>query len=67
VSYGVSLPDLYRSAAASVDKILRGARPSDLPIEPATGSELVINVGAAKALGLDIPPTLIARADAVIE
>jgi putative ABC transport system substrate-binding protein len=67
VSYGVSLPDLYRQAAASVDKILRGARPPDLPIEPATGSELVINVGAAKALGLAIPESLIARADAVIE
>jgi putative ABC transport system substrate-binding protein len=67
VSYGVSLPDLFRRAAASVDKILRGARPPDLPIEPATGSELVINVGAAKALGLAVPDSLIARADALIE
>jgi putative ABC transport system substrate-binding protein len=67
VSYGVSLPDLYRRAAGSVDSILRGARPLDLPIEPATGSELVINVGAAKALGLAIPNNVIARADALIE
>jgi putative ABC transport system substrate-binding protein len=67
ISYGVSLPDLYGRAAASVDSILRGARPSDLPIEPATGSELVINVAAAKALGLAVPDSLIARADALIE
>jgi putative ABC transport system substrate-binding protein len=67
ISYGVSLPDLYRRAAASVDTILRGARPSDLPIAPATGSELVINIGAAKALGLAVPDSLIARADALIE
>jgi putative ABC transport system substrate-binding protein len=67
VSYGVSLPDLYRRAAASVDSILRGARPSNLPIAPATGSELVINAGAAKALGLAIPDSVLARADAVVE
>jgi putative ABC transport system substrate-binding protein len=67
ISYGVSLPDLYRRAAASVDAILRGGRPSDLPIEPATGSELVINAGAAKALGLAVPDSLITHADAVIE
>jgi putative ABC transport system substrate-binding protein len=67
VSYGVSLPDLFRRAAASVDHILRGARPGDLPIAPATGSELVINAGAAKALGLVIPDNLMARTDAVIE
>jgi putative ABC transport system substrate-binding protein len=67
VSYGVSLPDLFRRAAASVDSILRGARPSELPIAPATGSELVVNIGAAKALGLAIPDSVMARADAVIE
>jgi putative tryptophan/tyrosine transport system substrate-binding protein len=67
VSYGVSLPDLYRRAAASVDKILKGARPLELPVEQATGSELVVNVGAAKALGLTLPANFLARADAVIE
>jgi putative tryptophan/tyrosine transport system substrate-binding protein len=67
VSYGVSLPDLFRRAAASVDSILRGARPADLPIAPATGSELVINAGAACALGLVIPDSIVARADAVLE
>jgi putative ABC transport system substrate-binding protein len=67
VSYGVSLPDLFRRAAASVDKILKGARPLELPVEQATGSELVVNVGAAKALGLALPATFLSRADAVIE
>jgi putative ABC transport system substrate-binding protein len=67
VSYGVSLPDLYRRAAASADKILQGVRPLDLPVEPATGSELVVNIRAAKALGLGIPETFLSGADAVIE
>jgi putative ABC transport system substrate-binding protein len=67
VSYGVSLPDLYRRAAASADKILKGARPLELPVEPATGSELVVNVRAAKALGLSIPKDFLSRADTVIE
>jgi putative ABC transport system substrate-binding protein len=67
VSYGVSLPDLFRRAAVSVDNILKGARPSELPVEQATGSELVVNVGAAKALGLALPATFLSRADAVIE
>jgi len=67
VSYGVSLPDLYRRAAVSVDKILKGARPLELPVEQATGSELVVNVGTAKALGLAIPASFLSRADAVIE
>jgi putative ABC transport system substrate-binding protein len=67
VSYGVSLPDLFRRAAISVDKILKGARPLDLPVEQATGSELVVNVGAAKALGLALPATFLSRADGVIE
>ena len=67
VSYGVSLPDLYRRAAASADKILKGARPLELPVEPATGSELVVNLRAAKALGLSLPNDFLSRADAVIE
>jgi putative ABC transport system substrate-binding protein len=67
VSYGVSLPDLFRRAAVSVDKILKGARPLELPVEQATGSELVVNVGAAKALGLALPATFLSRAEAVIE
>jgi putative ABC transport system substrate-binding protein len=67
VSYGVSLPDLFRRAAVSVDKILKGARPADLPVEQATGTELVINIKAAKALGLAIPANFLARAEQVIE
>ncbi len=67
VSYGVSLPDLFRRAAISIDKILKGARPADLPVEQATGSELVVNLKAAKALGLTLPENFLARADAVIE
>jgi putative ABC transport system substrate-binding protein len=67
VSYGVSLPDLFRRAAASVDKILKGARPLEVPVEQATGSELVVNARTAKALGLTLPEILLSRADAVIE
>jgi putative ABC transport system substrate-binding protein len=67
VSYGVSLPDLYRRAAASADKILKGARPLELPVEAATGSELVVNLKAAKALGLSLPEAFVSRADAVIK
>jgi putative ABC transport system substrate-binding protein len=67
VSYGVSLPDLFRRAAASVDKILKGARPLDLPVEQATGSELVVNLRAAKALGLSLPESFLSGAAAVIE
>jgi putative tryptophan/tyrosine transport system substrate-binding protein len=67
MSYGPNFPDLFRRAGDLVDKILRGAKPADLPVEQPTKFDLVVNLTTAKALRLDMPPTLLTRADEVLE
>jgi len=67
MSYGPNMLDLFRRAGELVDKLLRGAKPADIPVEQPTKFDLVINLTTAKALGLQVPPLLLARADEVIE
>ena len=67
ISYGVDLPELFRQAAGYADRVLRGEAPGRLPVQQSTKFELVVNLRTAKALGLDVPQTLLAAADEVIE
>jgi putative ABC transport system substrate-binding protein len=67
MAYGPNFPDLYRRAGDYVDKILRGAKPQDIPVEQPTKFDLVVNLITAKSLGISVPPTLLARANEVIE
>jgi putative ABC transport system substrate-binding protein len=67
ISYGPNYPELFRRAAAYVDKILKGRKPADLPVEQPTKFDLVINLKAAKQIGLTIPPHVLARADRVVK
>ena len=67
MSYGPDTTDIFRRTPAYIDRILKGTKPSDLPVEPPVVFELVVNLRAAKALGLELAPTLVARADRVIE
>ena len=67
MSYGANFPELFRRAAEQVDKILRGTKPGDIPVEQPTKFDLVINLTTAKALGLTIPESILARADELIE
>ncbi len=67
MSYGTNFPDLFRRAAEHVDKVLRGAKPADIPVEQPVKFDFAINLKTAKALGLEVPPMLLARANEVIE